>query len=79
MELAYINEAINHAPRDILLQKIIPDAEAALAPIEACNGDETKYLDGAGANALWDDYCLGHLLLGACWKTVAYPVRLLSV
>ena len=74
MELAYMFEAIMHSPRNVLLNKMIPDIEAGMITIEACSEDETKYLDGAGADAFWDDYCLGYFLMGSCWRTVAYPV-----
>lgn len=79
MEFAYMFEAIDHAPRDVLLTRMIPEVETAMAPIESCEGNESKYLDGAGKSALWDDHCLGYLLMGACWRMVAYPVRVCFV
>ncbi|EJD05281.1 uncharacterized protein FOMMEDRAFT_18880 [Fomitiporia mediterranea MF3/22] len=71
LELAYMFLAIDHAPRDVLLERMIPDVDKAIEGISKFERKESLYLgNGLG---YWDDFCLAHLLRGVCWRFYAYP------
>ncbi|KAL5496106.1 hypothetical protein ACEPAH_3023 [Sanghuangporus vaninii] len=71
LELAYMLLAIDHVPRSVILQKIIPDIERSLDVIRKHKNSEDEYY-GSG-EGYWDDFCLAHFLYGICWRFVAYP------
>ncbi|THG96567.1 hypothetical protein EW145_g7756 [Phellinidium pouzarii] len=71
LELAYVFLAIDHAPRAILLEKILPVVEQALDTLKANESNIEKY--ESKAKRFWDDYCLAHFLEGVCWRFVTYP------
>lgn len=71
LELAYIFLAIDHAPRSILINKMLPEIDNAVKALDNFREDVTSYEGGHG---YWDDYCLAHLLRGVCWRFIAYPV-----
>ena len=70
LEFAYLFLAIQHAPRDVILQRMIPEVDAHLARLH--DRDPTTYEGGKG---YWDDLCLAQFLEGVCMRFVAYPVR----
>ncbi|KAI5118785.1 hypothetical protein M0805_005015 [Coniferiporia weirii] len=64
LELAYMFQAIDHAPRPVLLERMLPEVERARCAISVL---------GDGSKGYWDDLCLAYLLEGVCWRFVAYP------
>jgi hypothetical protein len=70
LELSYIFLGISHAPRDVIVNKMLPEIEKVLRKLDAYNLNPRKY-EGGG---YWDDYCLTHFLQGVCLRYVAYPV-----
>jgi hypothetical protein len=69
LELAYLFRAISFAPRQVNVDRMLPEVYKALEKIEGST--EADYEgDGAG---YWDDYCLAKFLEGVCLRFVAYP------
>ena len=69
LELACIFGAIAHAPRDMILQRMLPVVEEALEELKAFESEPAK------RPGYWDDWCLARYLEGVCMRFVAYPVR----
>uniref|UniRef100_A0A0W0FP07 Uncharacterized protein n=1 Tax=Moniliophthora roreri TaxID=221103 RepID=A0A0W0FP07_MONRR len=70
LEVAYIFLGIAHAPRKVIVDKMLPEIRKLLVKIEGCEKDPKNYEDGIG---YWDDYCLAKFLEGVCLRYVAYP------
>lgn len=71
LELAYIFLGIAHAPREVIINKMLPEIETLLTKLDAHKLKPKKYEQGHG---YWDDYCLAQFLKGVCLRYVAYPV-----
>ncbi|KAF9236545.1 hypothetical protein BU15DRAFT_49888 [Melanogaster broomeanus] len=70
LELAYVFFAIAHAPRQVILERMIPDIRLALDEL----GLQEASCSMAGVReGYWDDVCLARFLEGVCWRFVAYP------
>ena len=72
LELAYIFHGIAHAPRTVIVNKMLPEVEILLTALNKTKEDIAGYVGGRGS--YWDDYCLGMFLKGVCMRYVAYPV-----
>jgi len=70
LELAYVFMAIAHAPKDIILSKMLPQVDAELEKIKHFENEPHKY---EGGQAYWDDLCLAKFLEGVCLRYIAYP------
>ncbi|KAI9435435.1 hypothetical protein H4582DRAFT_1817570 [Lactarius indigo] len=70
LELAYIFQAIAHAPRSVIAEQMLPLVEAALAKLKPYEGTPQTY--GKTAE-YWDDWCLARHLEGVCLRYIAYP------
>ncbi|KAI0776541.1 hypothetical protein BD413DRAFT_520437 [Trametes elegans] len=76
LEFAYIFLGIAHAPRAVLLGRILPVVDAQLRALDAHAADPATYGNGAsgrGADEYWDDRALALFLKGVCLRFVAYP------
>ncbi|KAH8108397.1 hypothetical protein DFH11DRAFT_1634250 [Phellopilus nigrolimitatus] len=71
LEFAYMFLAIDHAPRSVLLNRMLPEVESATSNVILYVDNVDQY-EGSG-QGFWDDFCLAHLLEGVCWRFVAYP------
>jgi hypothetical protein len=71
LELAYVFGGIAHAPRDVITNKMLPQARTELNNLEAFVDNPEAWGNGQG---YWDDYCLCRLLEGVCERYLAYPV-----
>ncbi|KAF8801787.1 hypothetical protein BYT27DRAFT_7197766 [Phlegmacium glaucopus] len=71
LELAYIFHAIAHAPRSVIVNKMLPEVESLLTQLNKSKDDIIGYV--GGRESYWDDYCLGMFLKGVCMRYVAYP------
>jgi hypothetical protein len=74
LELAYVFAGISHAPREIIINEMLPEVEAALVKLKEFEDKPKKYEDGN--SSYWDDYALTKFLEGVCMRYIAYPVRL---
>lgn len=77
LELAYTFHGIEHAPRSVIAEKMLPEIDDLLSELHKSEykdekAKETKY--GNGKGGYWDDYCLAMFLRGVCLRYVAYPV-----
>ena len=72
LELAYIFQGIAHAPRTVIVDKMLPQTDIALTRISQSKADINGYV--GGRESYWDDFCLGMFLKGVCMRYVAYPV-----
>ena len=72
LELAYIFHGIAHAPRTVIVDKMLPQTDIVLTRISQSKDDINGYI--GGRESYWDDYCLGMFLKGVCMRYVAYPV-----
>ncbi|KAG6843937.1 hypothetical protein H0H87_011585 [Tephrocybe sp. NHM501043] len=83
LEVAYIFQAIAHAPASSISSKMLPLVRGALAKL-SLYGDGTgldagkegkkgiEHYEG-GKHEYWDDLCLARFLEGVCERFVAYP------
>ncbi|KIY53775.1 hypothetical protein FISHEDRAFT_32644 [Fistulina hepatica ATCC 64428] len=69
LEIAYLWQAIPHAPPDILTGKMLPEVRRALAAL----GSPTVKKSKTKVEGYWDDVCLARFLEGVCLRYVAYP------
>jgi len=81
-ELGYVFLIYPRAPRDVLINDILPRIEAAVQELKRCRGKEGEYMQeykkkGAKSNGYWDDHALTHFLKGLCLRFVAFPVSYL--
>lgn len=67
--MAYIFLAIAHAPREIVIAKMLPMIETQLSKLREHEKEPSAYEDGHG---FWDDYCLAKFLEGICLRYVAH-------
>ena len=72
LELAYIFHGIAHAPRTVIVNKMIPQTDIVLTRLSQSKDDINGYI--GGRESYWDDFCLGMFLKGVCMRYVAYPV-----
>ncbi|KAI0061327.1 hypothetical protein BV25DRAFT_1805762 [Artomyces pyxidatus] len=70
LELAYIFLGIAHAPREVIVGKMLPLVKAQLTELRPYESDPSKYVDPAN---FWDDWCLARFLQGVCLRFIAYP------
>lgn len=85
LELAYHLLCVTRAPRSVIVKKMLPDVEAAVARVDAARNDEERRAyeaggedgKGEGKGGYWDDYCLAHFLHAVCLRYTAYAVSLL--
>lgn len=70
LEMAYHFLCITRAPRDVIVQKMLPDTEAAVEKVDAFMDKPDEYENGSGG--FWDDYCLAHFLHAVCLRYIAY-------
>ncbi|KAH6894046.1 hypothetical protein BKA70DRAFT_1320347 [Coprinopsis sp. MPI-PUGE-AT-0042] len=70
LELAYIFQAIQHTPANIILAKMMPETDSVLKKLDSFKSNEKGYEGGTG---YWDDFCLAQFLRGMCLRYVAYP------
>jgi hypothetical protein len=69
VELAYVFQAITHSPRDIIVDKMLPEVDHAFEQLQV---DPSRY--PGGAKVFWDDWALAKFLEGICARYMAYPV-----
>jgi hypothetical protein len=74
LELAYIFQGIAHAPRTVIVNKMLPQTDIVLTRITQSKDDINGYI--GGRESYWDDFCLGMFLKGVCMRYVAYPVSI---
>lgn len=78
LELAYLFLGIAHAPKPVIVEKMVPLVDVQLAELRAHAKDIKKYgaVNGTGKAGVgyWDDWCLTRFLEGICMRYVAYPV-----
>lgn len=72
LELAYIFQAITRTPRSVIVERMLPLVDAALAKLKSFEEAPQKY---GKAAEFWEDWCLARQLEGACLRYIAYPVR----
>ena len=72
LELAYLFLAIAHAPRTVIVVKMLPQIDDLLTQLSQSKNDMSGYI--GGRDSYWDDYCLGMFLKGVCMRYIAYPV-----
>ncbi|KAI0071516.1 hypothetical protein K474DRAFT_1630434 [Panus rudis PR-1116 ss-1] len=72
LEFGYLHGCIARAPRDIIINKMLPVVDETLATLKAHESDLSTYVNG-GKKAYWDDYCLAHFLRGVCLSYIAFP------
>lgn len=72
LEIGYFFLCINHAPRAVIVSKILPLVDELLATLKAHNADPSRY-GVTGAAEYWDDLCLANFLRGLCLRFIAYP------
>lgn len=72
LELAYIFQAITRTPRSVIVERMLPLVDAALAKLKSFEDAPQKY---GKAAEFWEDWCLARQLEGACLRYIAYPVR----
>ncbi|PBK72107.1 hypothetical protein ARMSODRAFT_743500 [Armillaria solidipes] len=65
LEMAYQFLAIAHAPRQIVVTKMLVEVKACLQNLRSKNKKRTP--------GYWDDFCLAKFLEGVCLRYVAYP------
>jgi len=70
MELAYIFMGIAHAPRDVIVFKMLPQVDAELAKLKQFESNPAGY---EGEGVYWDDFCLVKFFEGVCMRYIAYP------
>ncbi|EGO03118.1 hypothetical protein SERLA73DRAFT_176637 [Serpula lacrymans var. lacrymans S7.3] len=70
LELAYVFQAISHAPKKVIISKMLPEIEKLLLKLKEHEKAPAKYEQGHG---YWDDLCLARFLEGVCLRYVAYP------
>ncbi|TFK64860.1 hypothetical protein BDN72DRAFT_774082 [Pluteus cervinus] len=71
LELAYIFHGIAHAPREVIIGKMLPEVQSTLQKLGEREKIEKKWNGGKGG--YWDDYSLARFLEGVCLRYVAYP------
>ena len=81
-ELGYVCLMYPRAPREVLINDMLPRIESAIQELNRCRGKEGEYMQdykkkGAKSNGYWDDYALAHFLKGVCLRFVAFPVSYL--
>ena len=76
LELTYLFHGIAHAPRTIIINKMLPQVDILLTRLSQSKDDIDRYV--GGRDGYWDDFCLGMFLKGVCMRYVAYPVSLLG-
>ena len=72
LELAYVFNGIAHAPRDVVVEKMLPQTKAELDKLNNYQDKPKEWCNGK-AN-YWDDYCLCRFLEGVCERYLAYQV-----
>ncbi|KAH7920441.1 hypothetical protein BV22DRAFT_804226 [Leucogyrophana mollusca] len=70
LELAYVFQAISHAPKKVITSQMLPEVEVVLERLKQHEKTPAKYEGGHG---YWDDYCLARFLEGVCCRFVAFP------
>ena len=83
-EFGYVCLMYPRAPRDVLINVMLPRIESAIQELKRCQGKEGEYMQeykkrGAKNNGYWDDYALAHFLKGVCLRFVAFPVSYLPM
>lgn len=83
-EFGYVCLMYPRAPRDVLINGMLPRIEGAIQELKHCQGKEGQYMQeykkrGAKSNGYWDDYALAHFLKGVCLRFVAFPVSYLPI
>ncbi|KAI0640867.1 hypothetical protein C8Q79DRAFT_993037 [Trametes meyenii] len=75
LEYAYLFFGISHAPRDVLVTKMLPLVAAQLEALDAHAAEPAKYGTGEkrGEEEYWDDRALTLFLKGVCSRYIAYP------
>ncbi|TFK24134.1 hypothetical protein FA15DRAFT_704788 [Coprinopsis marcescibilis] len=71
LELSYIFQGITHAPRKVIVDKMLPEIAKLDAKLAAFRDNQKAYEGGSGG--YWDDLCLARFLEGVCLRYVAYP------
>jgi hypothetical protein len=70
LEFAYLFLAIAHAPRVIIVTKMLPEVDKLLTKLKTYEKNPKEYENGQG---YYDDLCLAHFLEGVCCRYIAYP------
>jgi len=70
LELTYIFLGIAHAPRNVIIDRMLPEIEKVSTKLDSYKSNPKAYEGGHG---YWDDYCLAQFLKGVCLRYVAYP------
>ncbi|KAG7441581.1 uncharacterized protein BT62DRAFT_936891 [Guyanagaster necrorhizus] len=65
LEMAYQFLAIAHAPREVVVTKMLVEVKACLQSLRSKDKKRTP--------GYWDDFCLAKFLEGVCMRYVAYP------
>ncbi|KAF8623319.1 hypothetical protein AX17_007460 [Amanita inopinata Kibby_2008] len=69
LEIAYLFLAIAHAPRVVIIDRMLPEVYQVLETLEKSTIND-YHGNGIG---YWDDYCLAKFLEGVCLRYVACP------
>ncbi|KZT66217.1 hypothetical protein DAEQUDRAFT_675510 [Daedalea quercina L-15889] len=71
LELSYLFLCIQHAPRAVILARMLPQTDALIEELRGYRQSPEKpaLYDGY----FWDDWCLAQFLRGVCLRYVAYP------
>lgn len=69
LEFSYLFLCISRAPRAVIVERMLPQADALLAELA-----EYKERPSAYDGKFWDDWCLAMFLRGVCLRYIAYPV-----
>ncbi len=72
LEFAYFFLGIAHAPRSVVLSRMLPLVQAQLDTLDEHASEPAKY-GSAGVEEYWDDRALALFLKGICLRYVAYP------
>lgn len=85
LELAYIFLAIAHAPRRVIVERMLQETDAALKSLEEKRqkisdhgksgkvSKKSKDQEQGLGQAYWDDWCLAAFLKGVCFRYIAFP------
>ncbi|KAF5323980.1 hypothetical protein D9611_008246 [Ephemerocybe angulata] len=73
LELAYTFQSITHAPRRVILDRMLPEVDRTLSNLADFKDNMKGYEEVHGASSYHDDLCLARFLEGVCCRYVAYP------
>ncbi|TDL14779.1 hypothetical protein BD410DRAFT_796945 [Rickenella mellea] len=77
LEFSYMFQCISHAPCSVLVSRMLPEVDVALAQLNVYKSEPAAYgvVGGNGMGYYYDDLCLARFLEGVCARHVAFPDR----